>query len=69
MRKMFWAPDADTASRADRSRAGGRPDTFTGVDIIDGRLMPFTGIVSNVEDMGEKAPTSRRWRISIDVPD
>ena len=67
MKKMFWAPDFDSANRAEQSRSSGRPDLFTGVDFIDGQVKPFNGVVWNVEDLGEKAPSGRRWRISIVV--
>ena len=69
MRKTFWAPDQDSVDRAQRSRAGKRADTFSGVDILDGTVKPFIGTVWGVEDMGEKTPTGRRWRISIEIPD
>ena len=69
MRKMFWAPVSDSAKRAEKSRSSGHPDLFTGVDAIDEQLRGFEGVVLSVEDMGEKAPSGRRWRVSIEVAD
>jgi hypothetical protein len=60
MRKLFWAPDSDSATRAEQSQSSGRPDLFTGVDIIDGRVKAFNGVVWGVEDLGEKAPSGQR---------
>ena len=57
MRKMFWAPDVESATRAGQSGSSGRPDLFTGVDTIDGQVKPFRGVVWGVEDLGENAPS------------
>jgi hypothetical protein len=70
MKKILWAPDLDCANRAKRSSVTGRSETFTGVDTLDGEVRRFVGVVSEVEDMGEKAPVvGHRWRVSIDVVD
>jgi hypothetical protein len=69
MRKMFLAPDFASSQRARQSCSGKHSDTFSGVDTIDGRLKVFTGVVSSVEDMGEKAAADKRWRVSIEVAD
>jgi hypothetical protein len=70
MQKVFWATDLDCAERARRSSVTGRSETFTGVDTVDGELKRFVGVVSSVEDMGEKAPViGHQWRVSIEVAD
>ena len=67
MRKMFWAPDLEFATRATQSGSSRRPDLFIGVDTIDGQVKPFRGVVWGIEDYGEKAPGGQRWRVSIEV--
>jgi hypothetical protein len=67
MMKMFYAPDAESADRARRSQFGQRPDTFSGVDVIDQQVRDYTGIVHGVEDYGVSAPRGRRWRVLIGV--
>ena len=69
MRKTFWGPDQDSADRARHSQSGARADTFSGVDVLSGNVTAYTGTVTGLEDMGEKAPVGRRWRISIEIPD
>ena len=70
MKKMFWAPDLGCANRAKRSIVTGRSEKFTGVGTLDGEVKRFVGVVSDIEDMGEKAPVvGHRWRVSIDVVD
>jgi hypothetical protein len=70
MQKVFWARDLDTVNRAKRSNVTGRSETFTGFDIVDGELKRFVGVVSDVEDMGEKASViGHQWRVSIEVAD
>lgn len=69
MKKMFWAPDGEAASRAKQSQFSQRADTFSGVDVLDERVKPFSGTVLAVEDFGEKAPVGKRWRISIEAAD
>ena len=70
MKKMFWAPDLGSANRAKRSTVTGRSETFAGVDTLDGQSKRFVGVVSDVEDMGEKASViGHQWRVSIEVAD
>ena len=68
MKRMFWAPDLASANRARQSSVSGHSDTFSGVDVLDGEVKVFVGVVSGVEDMGEKETVSgKRWRVSIEV--
>lgn len=69
MKKMFWAPDGESASRARKSQVSQQPDTFSGVDVLDGQVKPFSGTVLGVEDFGEKAPAGKSWRVSIETAD
>lgn len=62
---QFYAPDEESAKRCHASRDQKSPDTFSGVDAIDGKLKPYTGVVQSVEDLGAVAPQGRRWRVTI----
>jgi hypothetical protein len=39
--------------------------TVSGVDVPDGTVKSYTGIVQSVEDHGPSAPQGRRWRVSM----
>jgi hypothetical protein len=41
------------------------PDVFTGVDVIDGRVTPYIGVVQSIEDHGPSAPAAKRWRVTL----
>ena len=68
-KRMFYVPDGISAKRAEKSLNQRTRDTFSGVNTLDGRVKPFTGIVVAVEDNGDSAPTGKRWRITIDHQD
>jgi hypothetical protein len=63
--RMFFAPDEEAATRARKSLAQQTPATFSGIDILDGQIKTFAGIVQLVEDNGASVPVSKRWRIAL----
>jgi hypothetical protein len=62
---MFFAPDEESATRARKSLAQQTPATFLGIDILDGQVKTFAGIVRLVEDNGASVPVGKRWRITL----
>ena len=52
MIKTFFALDTESADRAKKSQVDKRPDTFSGVDLLDGQVKLYTGIVRSVADSG-----------------
>jgi len=63
--RMFFAPDEEAAARARKSLAQQTPETFSGVDILDGQVKTFAGIVQLVEDNGASVAVGKRWQIAL----
>ena len=63
--RMFFAPDEESATRARKSLAQQTPEIFSGVDILDGQVKSFAGIVQLVEDNGASVAVGKRWRIAL----
>jgi hypothetical protein len=62
---QFYAPDEASAKRCHDSRRQKESITVSGVDVIDGKVKAYTGVVQSVEDFGAASPWGRRWRITI----
>ena len=56
-------PEADVRRCHDSMRDRQRI-TITGAT-LEGRLLPFTGVVQAIEDNGEGAPRGKRWRVTM----
>ena len=63
--RTFWARDNESAHRAKESQRRKDINTFSGVDVIDGKVKSFSGVVVAVEDFSGRSPDGRRWRVSI----
>jgi hypothetical protein len=61
---MFYIPE-QSKKRCEESRNHKAPDTFSGVDAIDGLVKVYTGVVQSIEDHGESSPQGRRWRVTV----
>ncbi|MDO8875724.1 MAG: hypothetical protein Q8M24_16440 [Pseudolabrys sp.] len=61
---QFYVPDEESAKRCHISRSRQTPDTFSGVDSLDGKLKTYTGVVQSVEDLGATARQAR-WRVTM----
>ena len=66
--KQFYVPEGEAVKRCHDSRDQQKPITVSGVDATDGKVKPYTGVVSSVEDLGASAPLGRRWRVTIADP-
>ena len=62
---QFYVPDDQSVERCHESRRRQEAITVSGVDVIDGKVKPYTGVVQSVEDFGAAAPLGRRWRVTI----
>jgi hypothetical protein len=62
---MFYIPDEASKKRCDDSRNHKAPDTFSGVDAIDGHVKVYVGVVQSVEDNGAFSTQGRRWRVTV----
>lgn len=65
---QFYVPDGEPVKRCHDSRHHQKSITVSGVDAIDGKVKPYTGMVQSVEDFGASAPMGRRWRVTIVNP-
>jgi len=54
--RMFFAPDEESARRARESLAQQTPATFSGIDILDGRIKTFAGLCSSSRTMEQVSP-------------
>ena len=62
---QFYVPDEHSAKRCHEARNEKKPITVSGVDVLDGTVKPYTGIVQSVKDHAPSAPQGRRWRVSM----
>lgn len=66
--KQFYVPDGPSAQRCHDSHRQQESITVSGIDVTDGKVKPYTGVVQSVEDLGASAPLGRRWRVTISDP-
>jgi hypothetical protein len=61
----FYVPDQESANMCHYSRDHMTPIAVSGVDIIDGKVKLYRGVVQSVEDHGTASVRGRRWRVTI----
>jgi len=61
----FYVSDEESANTCHYSRDHKAPIAVSGVDIIDGKVKLYRGVVQSVEDHGTASAHGRRWRVTI----
>jgi hypothetical protein len=61
----FYIPDERSKKRCEHSQLRGVSDTFSGVDVTDGQVKIYTGVIQLIEDYGDAAPQGRRWLVTV----